>query len=100
MVGYLRAFGWRLAWIVAARAVLRGSYDLYQGFEAFVRNAMMGVILMLLFLRRGRGMPVLVARPARHRRVRGLHAVHRRLAEVALSQGQWRTGLRDMLLRS
>ncbi|AGL21576.1 CPBP family intramembrane glutamic endopeptidase [Actinoplanes sp. N902-109] len=65
VVGYLitrlRTFSWRLWWIVAASAVLRGSYHLYQGFGAFVGNAVMGVIFALFFLRKGRVMPLVVA---------------------------------------
>ncbi|MEV4704569.1 type II CAAX endopeptidase family protein [Actinoplanes sp. NPDC049316] len=65
VVGYLitrlRSFGWRLGWIVAASAVLRGSYHLYQGFGAFVGNAVMGVVFALFFLRKGRVMPLIVA---------------------------------------
>ena len=37
--------------IIAASAVLRGSYHLYQGFGAFVGNAVMGVVFALFFLR-------------------------------------------------
>ncbi|MFI5936252.1 CPBP family intramembrane glutamic endopeptidase [Actinoplanes sp. NPDC051494] len=65
VVGYLmtrlRTLGWRLWWIVAASAVLRGSYHLYQGFGAFVGNAVMGVVFALFFLRKGRVMPLIVA---------------------------------------
>ncbi|WP_305787347.1 CPBP family intramembrane glutamic endopeptidase [Symbioplanes lichenis] len=65
VVGYvvtrLRQFGWRLWWVVAASSVLRGSYHLYQGFGAFVGNAVMGVIFSLFFLRKGRVMPLIVA---------------------------------------
>jgi len=65
VVGYLitrlRGLGWRLPYIVAASAVLRGSYHLYQGFGAFVGNAVMGVVFALFFLRKGRVMPLIVA---------------------------------------
>jgi membrane protease YdiL (CAAX protease family) len=65
VVGYLiirlRSMGVRMAWIVAASAVLRGSYHLYQGFGAFVGNAVMGVVFSLFFLRKGRVMPLIVA---------------------------------------
>ena len=65
VVGYLmtrlRSFGWHLGWIVATSAVLRGSYHLYQGFGAFVGNAVMGVVFSLFFLRKGRVMPLIVA---------------------------------------
>jgi membrane protease YdiL (CAAX protease family) len=65
VVGYLvtrlRAFGWRTAYVVLASAVLRGSYHLYQGFGAFVGNAVMGVVFALFFLRFKRVMPLIVA---------------------------------------
>jgi membrane protease YdiL (CAAX protease family) len=65
VVGYLitrlRGFGWRLAAVVAASAVLRGSYHLYQGFGAFVGNAVMGVVFALFFVRFKRVMPLIVA---------------------------------------
>ncbi|GAA3345422.1 type II CAAX endopeptidase family protein [Amorphoplanes nipponensis] len=65
VVGYLttrlRQLGWRLGYVVAASAVLRGSYHLYQGFGAFVGNAVMGVVFALFFLRKGRVMPLIVA---------------------------------------
>lgn len=65
VVGYLmtrlRTMGWRVSYIVAASAVLRGSYHLYQGFGAFVGNAVMGVVFALFFLKKGRIMPLIVA---------------------------------------
>jgi membrane protease YdiL (CAAX protease family) len=65
VVGYLmtrlRELNWRIGAIVAASAVLRGSYHLYQGFGAFVGNAVMGVVFALFFLRKGRVMPLIVA---------------------------------------
>jgi membrane protease YdiL (CAAX protease family) len=65
VVGYLvtrlRTLGWRLGGIVAASAVLRGSYHLYQGFGAFVGNALMGVVFALFFVRFRRVMPLIVA---------------------------------------
>ncbi|WP_091673248.1 CPBP family intramembrane glutamic endopeptidase [Micromonospora auratinigra] len=65
VVGYLvtrlRQLRWRLAAVVAASAVLRGSYHLYQGFGAFVGNAVMGVIFSLFFLRTRRVAPLIVA---------------------------------------
>jgi membrane protease YdiL (CAAX protease family) len=50
-----------LGWIVVASAVLRGSYHLYQGFGAFVGNAVMGVVFALFYLRFKRVMPLIVA---------------------------------------
>ena len=42
-------------------AVLRGSYHLYQGFGAFVGNAVMGIIFGVLYRRWGRVMPLIIA---------------------------------------
>jgi membrane protease YdiL (CAAX protease family) len=65
VVGYLitrlRSFGVRLWLVVGLSAVLRGSYHLYQGFGAFVGNAVMGVVFALFFLRAKRVMPLIVA---------------------------------------
>lgn len=65
VVGYLitrlRSFGMPVAGIIACSAVLRGSYHLYQGFGAFVGNAVMGVVFALFFLRYKRVMPLIVA---------------------------------------
>jgi len=40
---------------------LRGSYHLYQGFGAFVGNAIMGVVFALVFLRTRRIAPLIIA---------------------------------------
>jgi uncharacterized protein len=65
VVGYLitrlRSMGMRLWLVVACSAVLRGSYHLYQGFGAFIGNAVMGVIFALFFLRFKRVMPLIIA---------------------------------------
>ncbi|RZU51148.1 CAAX prenyl protease-like protein [Krasilnikovia cinnamomea] len=65
VVGYLmtrlREIGWQLPLVVAASAVLRGSYHLYQGFGAFLGNAIMGVVFALFFVRTRRVMPLIVA---------------------------------------
>jgi membrane protease YdiL (CAAX protease family) len=65
VVGYLvtrlRALEWRTAQMVLASAILRGSYHLYQGFGAFVGNAVMGVVFSLFYLRYRRVMPLIVA---------------------------------------
>jgi membrane protease YdiL (CAAX protease family) len=65
VVGYLitrlRELGRSPAMIVACSAVLRGSYHLYQGFGAFVGNAVMGVVFALFFMRTKRVMPLIVA---------------------------------------
>ncbi|HEX8347056.1 MAG TPA: CPBP family intramembrane glutamic endopeptidase [Actinoplanes sp.] len=65
VVGYLvtrlRDLAWRTPVIIAASAVLRGSYHLYQGFGAFVGNAVMGVVFALFFLRTKRVLPLIIA---------------------------------------
>lgn len=65
VVGYLmtrlRELGWQLVGVVAVSATLRGAYHLYQGFGAFVGNAVMGVIFALFFLRTRRVMPLVIA---------------------------------------
>jgi len=65
VVGYLitrlRELGWSAPAMVAASAVLRGSYHLYQGFGPFLGNAVMGVVFAELFRRRGRVAPLIVA---------------------------------------
>ena len=65
VVGYLmtrlRQLAWRTGWVVAASAVLRGTYHLYQGFGAFVGNAIMGVVFGLVYVRWKRVMPLVVA---------------------------------------
>src|SRR5262249_47739264 len=61
VVGYLitrlRQLGWKPKYALAASAVLRGSYHLYQGFGAFIGNAVMGVVFGGFFLRKGRVLP-------------------------------------------
>jgi membrane protease YdiL (CAAX protease family) len=65
VVGYLltrlRQLGWATATAIAASALLRGSYHLYQGFGAFIGNAVMGVVFALFFLRTRRLLPLIVA---------------------------------------
>jgi membrane protease YdiL (CAAX protease family) len=65
VVGYLltrlQQFGWRTPYAIAASAVLRGSYHLYQGFGGFIGNAIMGVIFGLFYKRFGRVTPLIVA---------------------------------------
>ncbi|TQJ09108.1 CPBP family intramembrane glutamic endopeptidase [Lapillicoccus jejuensis] len=65
VVGYLltrlRQLDWRLPLAVAASSLLRGSYHLYQGFGAFVGNAVMGVVFSLVYLRWRRVGPLVVA---------------------------------------
>lgn len=65
VVGYLltrlREIGWRTWHIVAASALLRGSYHFYQGVGGFVGNAIMGVVFALFFLRIKRVLPLIIA---------------------------------------
>jgi membrane protease YdiL (CAAX protease family) len=65
VVGYLmtrlREMTWRTGAIIAASSLLRGSYHLYQGFGAFVGNAVMGVVFALFFLRTKRVLPLIIA---------------------------------------
>ena len=65
VVGYLlvrlEQLGWRTGAAVAASALLRGSYHLYQGFGAFVGNAVMGVVFALFFRRTRRIVPLVLA---------------------------------------
>jgi membrane protease YdiL (CAAX protease family) len=63
VVGYLitRLRALPVAGIIAASAVLRGSYHLYQGFGGFIGNAIMGVVFAVFFLRTKRLMPLIVA---------------------------------------
>jgi membrane protease YdiL (CAAX protease family) len=65
VVGYLitrlREMGWSPRTVLAASAILRGSYHLYQGFGAFLGNAIMGVVFALFFMRTRRVMPLIIA---------------------------------------
>jgi membrane protease YdiL (CAAX protease family) len=65
IVGYLltrlRELGWRLGAAITASALIRGSYHLYQGFGAFLGNAIMGVVFSLFFLRTRRVLPLVIA---------------------------------------
>ena len=65
VVGYLLTrlgqLGWRTPVIVAASALLRGSYHLYQGFGGFLGNAAMGVVFALVYLRWKRVGPLILA---------------------------------------
>ncbi len=64
-VGYLAERLARLRWtapaIIAASALLRGSYHLYQGPGMAVGNVLMGVVFSWYYLRRRRVMPLVVA---------------------------------------
>lgn len=65
VVAYLVDRFERLAWrpwaIIAATAILRGSYHLYQGVGPFVGNALMGVVFTWVYLRYRRVMPLVIA---------------------------------------
>ncbi|MET9295089.1 type II CAAX endopeptidase family protein [Streptomyces sp. NPDC003077] len=65
VVGYLvRRLGqlkWTPVAVLAASAVLRGSYHLYQGIGGFVGNMVMGVLFVLLYRRWGRVGPLVAA---------------------------------------
>ena len=62
VVGYLmnrlREMSWRVPMAVAASALLRGSYHLYQGFGGFIGNAVMGIVFALFFIRFKRVTPL------------------------------------------
>jgi membrane protease YdiL (CAAX protease family) len=57
----LRQLGWTNSRALAAGAVLRGSYHLYQGYGGFVGNAVMGVLFGWWFQRTRRVVPLVVA---------------------------------------
>lgn len=65
VVGYLmtrlREMSWSVPAIIAASAILRGSYHLYQGFGAFAGNAVMGIVFAYVFLRWKRVFPLIWA---------------------------------------
>ncbi|MFD8553398.1 CPBP family intramembrane glutamic endopeptidase [Streptomyces fradiae] len=65
VVGYLLRrrgqLGWSPTAALAASALLRGSYHLYQGIGGFIGNLVMGVVFVLLYRRWGRVGPLVVA---------------------------------------
>ncbi len=65
VIGYLLRrldqLGWRPGRAIAASALLRGTYHLYQGFGGFLGNAVMGVIFGVLYRRWGRVTPLIIA---------------------------------------
>ena len=65
VVGYLmerlRELRWSAPAILAASALLRGSYHLYQGWGAFVGNAIMGLLFAEYYRRKRRVMPLVMA---------------------------------------
>lgn len=64
VIGYLYArlgdLGWGRWQVILSTALLRGSYHLYQGFGAFVGNAVMGVVFGWIYTKWGRLMPLIV----------------------------------------
>ncbi len=65
VVGYLYArlgdLGWGRWQVIVSTALLRGSYHLYQGFGAFVGNAVMGIVFGWIYTRWGRLLPLVIA---------------------------------------
>ena len=61
LIERLEDLGWRPGATVAASAVLRGAYHLYQGIGPFFANIAMGVIFALYYRRRRRTMPLVIA---------------------------------------
>ena len=63
-IGYLYArlgeLGWGRWRVILSSALLRGSYHLYQGFGAFIANAVMGIAFGWLYTRYGRLLPLVV----------------------------------------
>ncbi|WP_230010392.1 CPBP family intramembrane glutamic endopeptidase, partial [Microbacterium sp. Bi128] len=57
----LGKLGWSVPAAIAASALLRGSYHLYQGFGPFIGNAVMGVVFALFYIRTKRVMPLVIA---------------------------------------
>jgi membrane protease YdiL (CAAX protease family) len=61
MLTRLRQIGWTKPRALAASAVLRGSYHLYQGFGGFAGNFVMGLIFGWWFQRTRRVVPLVIA---------------------------------------
>jgi membrane protease YdiL (CAAX protease family) len=61
LVERLEQLGWRAPSVVAASALLRGSYHLYQGIGPGLANVAMGLVLTEYYRRRRRTMPLVVA---------------------------------------
>jgi membrane protease YdiL (CAAX protease family) len=57
----LRLIGWRVPAAVAASALLRGTYHLYQGPAMALGNVVMGVVFTLVYLRVRRVVPLVLA---------------------------------------
>ncbi|PYF99025.1 CAAX protease self-immunity [Georgenia satyanarayanai] len=61
LVERLEQLGWRAPAVVAASALLRGCYHLYQGIGPGLANVAMGVVFAEYYRRRRRTMPLVVA---------------------------------------
>lgn len=65
VVGYLitrvRQIGAGAGTAIVLSAVVRGSYHLYQGFGAFLGNAVMGLVFGWFYTRTGRTLPLVIA---------------------------------------
>jgi len=61
LVHRLGQLGWSPGRTVAAGALLRGGYHLYQGVGGFAGNAVMGIVFYALYRRWGRVMPLVMA---------------------------------------
>lgn len=57
----LRQLGLSVWWVIAASALLRGSYHLYQGFGGGLGNLVMGIVCAVFFLYFRRVWPLIVA---------------------------------------
>ena len=68
MIGFLftrfAQLGWRIAVVIAASAVVRAVYHVYQGFGGLLGNLLMGVVFGLAYLRWKRVGPLVVAHTA------------------------------------
>lgn len=60
LITRLRQLAWSPVAVIAASALLRGSYHLYQGWGGFVGNVLMGALFAMLFLRWRRTWPFVV----------------------------------------
>jgi membrane protease YdiL (CAAX protease family) len=61
LVTRLRWLAWKMPAIIAAHALLRGTYHLYQGFGGFIGNMVMGAVFAIFYLRWKRTGPLIVA---------------------------------------
>jgi membrane protease YdiL (CAAX protease family) len=61
LVTRLRQLAWGVPAIIAAHALLRGTYHLYQGFGGFIGNVVMGAVFAIFYLRWKRTGPLIVA---------------------------------------